>query len=54
MSNYVYVDLESGTILNGPIVAVSWEHDFDSLSDSEIIERAEAIGHPVTVKGESA
>lgn len=47
-----FVDVESGTVLNGPIKFVEQEIDFDSLSDSDVSAYAEAHGldvEPVTV-----
>jgi hypothetical protein len=47
----VYIDLETGTIVNGPIVFIPLDVEFDmeGMSDSEIIDLASAIGTPVTV-----
>lgn len=44
----MYIDLDTGTILNGPIV---WVSDVDGeLSDSEVIEYGETHGMPVVVE----
>jgi len=46
-----YIDLDSGTILNGPIVwmdsALSWAYEIEELSDSGIIAVAQEHGEPV-------
>lgn len=43
----MYVDLETGTVLNGPIVSIPADTDTDDLSDTEVIELATRIGTPV-------
>lgn len=53
----MYIDTDTGTILNGPIVRVEWKHfnNFfqgeDSPPDSEVIEYALAYGEPVRTDG---
>lgn len=44
-----YIDLDSGTILNGPIVALDYSNvDFDNMSDSDIVEYAISHGTAVS------
>lgn len=44
----LYIDAESGTILNGPIYRVVGQADaFDGLSDSEVADLAASIGTEV-------
>lgn len=46
----MYVDLDTGTIFNGPVVFIPLDVAFDTeeLSDSEVISLASAIGNPVS------
>lgn len=40
----IFVDLDSGTVLNGPVVEVDADPEiFDGLSDSEVIELARSM-----------
>lgn len=40
----IFVDLDSGTILNGPVVEVDADPDiFEGLSDSEVIDLARSL-----------
>lgn len=40
----IFVDLDSGTVLNGPVVEVDADPEiFDGLSDSEVIELARSL-----------
>lgn len=44
----MFIDIETGTVLNGPIVFVpdSLAHHIEDASDSEIIEFAKNYGSP--------
>lgn len=47
----MFIDTETGTIVNGPIVFLSdeWQEHLDTLSDSEVIEFA--LEHGTLVPG---
>lgn len=43
----MWVDYETGTIINGPVYAIPINFETEGLSDSEISEKARAEGHLV-------
>lgn len=43
----MYIDTDTGTVLNGPIVWVDDAHDFEDISDSEALSLADEFGEPV-------
>jgi hypothetical protein len=46
----MYVDLDTGTILNGPIVFIPLDVEFstEDLTDGEVIALAAFVGTPMT------
>lgn len=40
MSEYLYVDIDSGTILNGPLFIVPADEITDDMTDSDVIDVA--------------
>lgn len=46
----MYIDLDSGTIVNGPLVWVSDDdRNLDGMCDSEVIEYGTDYGYPVRI-----